>query len=142
MGGVTMAKLTKAQKAEQAEAIQHLREMLPPGSKVYTKVDHVSRSGMQRHISLYVATVEDGKPIITPINWYVARALDYRRAKDGGLVVGGCGMDMCFHLVYCLGHALFPDGGDLELSPRKWQEKRDGKTKETDGGYLLKKVDL
>lgn len=44
-------------------------------------------------------------------NHSVAIALGMRRAKRGdGLVVGGCGMDMGFHLVYELSHALYGEG--------------------------------
>jgi len=136
-----MEKLTKAkaQLAERKEAIEKLRAILPEGAKVYTKVEHVARSGMSRRISLYVSA-SDG---IDNITWYVAHALGYKRnPHDGGITVSGCGMDMCFATVYNLGRALFPDGGSLENSPRKHQELRHGKTRETDGGYLLRKLDL
>jgi hypothetical protein len=39
----------------------------------------------------------------------VARVLG-EKLRDGGLGVGGCGMDMGFHLVYSLSRALFPTG--------------------------------
>lgn len=92
---------------EREEAIAKLRAMLPPGSKVYTVVRHVSSSGMTRHISCLVATVEDGKPAIDEITWYVCRALGYRRHdRNGGAIVGGCGMDMGYHLVHSLSYAL------------------------------------
>lgn len=133
-----MGRLTKAEKAERGEAIEKLRAMLPPGSKVHTVVRHVSSSGMTRHISCLVSS-EDG---INDITWLVSRALEYRRAKDGGLVVSGCGMDMGFHVVYNLGRTLYPKGGPLEATGgiRRMQAEREGVKIETDGGYLLKQT--
>lgn len=89
-------------RAEQAEALAWLRQHVKPGTTVYTVLRHVSRSGMLRHISLLF--VESGK--IVDISWYVALALEYKLARDGGLKVGGCGMDMGFHLVNSLSYAL------------------------------------
>jgi len=138
-----MAKPTKAQLSEKEEALTYLRMVLRPGAKVYTKVEHVARSGMSRRISLYMAIIEDNKPEIVNVTWYVARALGYKRnPHDGGITVSGCGMDMCFETVYNLGRVLFPKGGSLKHSPRRAQEERAGNKIECDGGYLLRKVDL
>lgn len=46
--------------AEKDEAAERLREILKPGDTVYCILRHVSRSGMQRRISLY--TLHDGEP--------------------------------------------------------------------------------
>ena len=70
---------------------------------VYTALKHVSSSGMMRHISCYIA--RDNK--IVDITWHVARVLDLKRADNGGVKVGGCGMDMGFHIVYELSCVLF-----------------------------------
>ena len=48
-------------------------------------------------------------------NWAVGKLLGLRHWRRGGreqdaLVVGGCGMDMGFHLVYELSHRLFHEG--------------------------------
>lgn len=95
-----------SQKAERkAESLAYLRKLLKPGSTVYTVLRHVSRSGMSRRIDLY-AHSKDGPIWITGP---VGRVLDYREADKGGLVVGGCGMDMGFHLVHSLGYALYGD---------------------------------
>jgi hypothetical protein len=92
---------TKAQ--ERAEAIERLREMLPPGSVVSTIARHVSRSGMSRSISL-VINDED-------ISWLAARAMDDRIDRNnGGIKIAGAGMDMGFALVYNLSATLYPDG--------------------------------
>lgn len=89
--------------ARKAESLTYLRKLLKPGDTVYTVLRHVSRSGMSRRIDLYKMS-KDGPIWITGP---VGRALDYNEGKDGGLVVGGCGMDMGFHLVHSLGYALF-----------------------------------
>lgn len=104
--------MTQEMKDKQIESIETLRKMLKPGDTVYTKVNSVSRSGMSRRISLYVARANE----IKDITWDVARAFgdpikqrgEY--VQDAGLWVGGYGMDMCFHTVYNLGRTLFPDG--------------------------------
>ena len=95
---------TKAEKVRQEEALTALRDMLPPGTTVHTILRHVSRSGMMRHISVIGPNNED-------ITWQVARALGEKiNPKTGGIKVGGCGMDMGFHLVYSLSYRLYPEG--------------------------------
>ena len=84
------------------EAARYLKKLLTPGDTVATILRHVSRSGMMRHISVTFKG-ED-------ITWYVAALLDEKRADDGGIKVGGCGMDMGFHLVSHMSSRLFPDG--------------------------------
>lgn len=91
---------------EQMDYQAKLRDMLSPGQTVYTSLDHVSRSGMSRRISVYV--VSDGA--IDDITWLVGRAGIGRLHKDGGIVMGGCGMDMGFALVYNMGRALYRGG--------------------------------
>ncbi len=95
-----------AQKTEQQEAIETLKELCKPGSKVYTVLRHVSRSGMMRAIDCYV--IQDNEP--RRITWSVAKAcgMTYNR-KHEALSVGGCGMDMGFHVVYNLSHTLYRD---------------------------------
>lgn len=102
---VTTAKRRTAD--DKAEAVRELRKLLKPGSKVYTVLRHCSSSGMTRHIDLF--TIRGGE--LRFLSGYAGRALGIRRAKRGdGLVVGGCGMDMGFHLVYELSRVLFPKG--------------------------------
>lgn len=94
---------TKAQIAERAEFIEKLREIVPPGTKVYTSLTHVSASGMSRSIKVYIMT--GGEP--HEITYWVAKALDYRiNDRRGGVKIGGCGMDMGFHLVNSMSYAL------------------------------------
>ena len=95
-------------KDETTEAIAALRDKLTPGRTVYTKLTHVSRSGMSRSIEVYLA---EGRDNLTEITWLVARATNSRMDNThGGIVMGGCGMDMGFALVYGLGRTLYPDG--------------------------------
>ena len=95
-------------KDETLEAMTRLRAELTPGRTVYTKITHVSRSGMSRSIECYLA---QGRDNLTDITWLVARATNARLDNNhGGIVMGGCGMDMGFALVYNLGRTLYPDG--------------------------------
>lgn len=89
------------------EALTRLRNLLPPGTTVYTTVKHVSRSGMHRLISAYV--VHDGAP--QWLDGYIDSAGVFTcDRKRSGLRVGGCGMDAGFHVVYELGQVLYPGG--------------------------------
>ena len=129
---------------------EELRELLPAGSKVYTQVVHVSRSGMSRHIDVFA--IKDNTPI--KINWQIEklglfkRGSSYNAKNADSLRVGGCGMDMGFHVVYNLSSVLYRDGfkcsgkncpsndhfNDPEFKRRK------GKQHKGDGGYALKQV--
>ena len=98
--------MTKAQQSARDEAIAQLRETLKPGDTVYTVLRSVSRSGMNRKIDLY--KIEDGEPHW--LTYLVAKAtgITFDNKRDA-LSVGGCGMDMGFHVVYSLSAALFRD---------------------------------
>lgn len=96
-----------AQKAEREEKKEELRKYCPKGSTVYGIVRDVSRSGMQRRISFYA--IKDNRPIF--LDGMIANLLDYKRSnREEGIIVGGCGMDMCFHVVHSLAHSLYQDG--------------------------------
>ena len=126
--------MASKKEAERTEAIKTLRSLgVKPGAKVYTKLDHVSRSGMMRKISCYL--VKRGE--IRNVTGLVATATGFKW-RDGSLVVGGCGTDVGFEAVYHLGRVMFPKGGSLKHSPRAYQEREVGR--ETDGGYLLKQA--
>ena len=95
--------------AEQAK--KSLLNILKPEDIVYTVLRHVSRSGMQRRIDLY--TFKDNKKIY--LSGYFAHLMGEEPPKDG-YKVGGCGMDMGFHLVYTLSSLLYKkDRGGYEL---------------------------
>lgn len=150
--------------SEKIEAIRDLRRMgLRPGACVYTSVVHVSRSGMSRHLRLYmVARVRrrgpDGKERVVHEICNITRAAalicHLRRSKCGDVIVSGLGMDMCWQTVYILGREMFPEGGPIERSQRFRQGVRAREETianahaaaigladpilETDGGYLLR----
>lgn len=122
------------QQAERQDAIVQLREWIKPGDTVYTILDNVSRSGMSRAIRVLVPLIggngvesvpPGGKPTdyirkdshvdFNHLNYAVGKALGLRHWRRNGreqdaLVVGGCGMDMGFHLVNSLSYALYGDG--------------------------------
>jgi len=135
----------------EAEAILHLRSVLHPGDTVYCVLRHVSRSGMSRNIDFYY--IADGAPVW--IASYVGHALGTPQSlknweRSQGLTVGGCGMDMGFHMVYNLSRVLFPHGfactGD-KCGSNDHSNDRDGsfdrnkfagKMHTGDGGYALR----
>ena len=96
--------MPKYSRKEVQEAFDTLRKRLKPGDTVHTILDNVSRSGMSRYIRVVV--LRDGEAMHP--NYSVSVLLGYPRAKRGdGMRVGGCGMDMGFHIVHSLGYALF-----------------------------------
>ena len=140
----------KQKREERDEAIKRLRELVKPGDQLVTVMRHRSASGMSRSIDVYMMYTIKAKDrydkTLRPsarINWLwlsfnIARACGFQwDAARESIRVGGCGMDMGYHIVYTLGRVLFPKGGALKHSPREAQERRAGETKETDGGYLL-----
>lgn len=127
--------MSKQSDQERAEAIERLRGWLKPGDTVYTILRHVSRSGMSRDISIVI--IRDGETLHP--NHAVSKAIGARLVNAHGsdaLRIGGCGMDMGFHVVYELSHALFPKGFKLP----KGERGRNGDTSgfDADGGYALK----
>lgn len=117
---------------ERQESIDHLLTLLKPGDTVRTILRHVARSGMQREISLCIGIHDtdvdhnSGETIrrirIYKLDHYVASALDLRLGRHDGLVIGGCGMDMGFELVYLLGKKLWPNGTERPHGRRNGQE--------------------
>lgn len=138
--------MTKAQKEEnRKEAIAFLQERIKPGDTLYTTVRHVARSGMSRTISIFRMDVVDGVAVPYDISGWVAHATGLTRDhKLGGVKVGGCGMDMGFHIVYELSSVLFRDGftcigrrrcpsNDHSNGDRNYRRH-----KHSDGGYALR----
>ena len=124
---------TKTEKqAERADAITRLRSFLKPGDNITTTVLHVARSGMSRSIRCQaIRHDDDGAPYIDDISWLVARAIGARLDDRGGVVIGGCGFDATFEVVYSLGRVLFPDG----FAPsNKAMRPSDGKVVNVDVG--------
>lgn len=123
---------TSAVTTEKQEAIESLRTLVKPGDKIYTILRHVTASGMSRAISCFI--VQEGG--IVSIDWYVERALGYKRHKSGGIVMGGAGMDMGFALVYNLGRACYPDG--FKLAKGQYGRNGDKSGVDKNGGYAFK----
>jgi len=99
--------MTNAQRETQAKACERLRELLKPGDTVYTILRHRARSGMFRVIAPVV--IVNGDPLCPC--WLVADAIGAKVHREHeGISMGGCGMDMGFHLVHNLGYALWRDG--------------------------------
>ena len=127
----------KAQKElERHEAIATLLTMLKPKDVIYTDIKSVSSNGMSRQIACYIAyNNENEQARIKEITYHVAKACDWRTGSKGGLIIGGCGMDMAFHLVYNLGRTLWPNGTPEPHGTRNGVQ-------DSDGGYALKKEAL
>ena len=130
---------TKAQakERERSEACAALKNIIKPGSTVYTMVTHVARSGMMRHVRVLVAhegAIVDVTSTVGLATGIPVCVRHYRAA----LKRSGCGMDLAWDTVHRLGRSLFPEGGPLEFSPREAQERRAGEKIERDGGYLLR----
>lgn len=120
----TQTTVTKKQAKinERNEQIEKLRSWFPKGSTVYCTVKSVSRSGMSRVISIQgygrdengkvVLDDKTGEPWQVFPNYAASLALDWPLVKGSrdGVKVGGCGMDMCFHLVYTLSSILYGEG--------------------------------
>jgi len=88
-----------------AQCIDKAKTMLENVDTVYGIVRHVSASGMSRDIDLYI--IADNRPVY--LTGYASTILDYPMAKNRGMKVGGCGMDMVFHCVSSLAQAIGRD---------------------------------
>jgi hypothetical protein len=118
----------KFSKSAQFESLEELRTMIKPGDTVYTRLNHVSKSGMMRVIDLFV--IRDNEPL--RITWSACQATGtaYNNKHDG-MRMDGCGMDMGFAAVYHLGRVLWPVGTPEPHGTRNGEPDRDG-------GYALK----
>jgi hypothetical protein len=103
--------MARCTETERNESLIWLREHVPSGTRVYTILRHVSRSGMQREIGLVVFRPEDA--YARHPNFHAARVLGERLGKASGVIVHGCGMDMGFDLVYRLGRSVHGDPRSL-----------------------------
>lgn len=125
----------------QASAKEYLSKVILAGSTVYTVLTHRSQSGMSRCIKLLIA--EKGR--VVDISWAVGKLLGLRtNDRHEGCVIGGCGMDMGFHLVYSLSHALWPEGSPCTGDGCHSNDHANGDRNYTvghihhDGGYCLR----
>ena len=103
---------------QQLQARESLKNIFSQSEdkRVYCVLRHVSASGMSRRIDFYV--IRDNEPQY--LTGLIGMALDYKRHDRGGLVIGGCGMDMGFHVIYTLSSVLY------------------GRKHDADSGYILK----
>jgi hypothetical protein len=107
MATATLSK--KAQKEQERESARaYLLSILGKQEKpiLYTSLKHVSSSGMSRDMKVLVAL--DGQ--ILDVTYYVGK-LDIGTLKERNgqrvIRVGGCGMDMGFHVVYSVSAVLY-----------------------------------
>lgn len=95
----------KGKAAYRDQTIDRLRTVitLSGSDRVHAVIISVAPSGMSREIAFLIPCPERGVRNISPL---VAIALDWPEGKHGGVRVSGGGMDMAFHTVDCLSHAL------------------------------------
>jgi hypothetical protein len=99
------------QQSERNEFIAKLRETLKPGDTLHTVLRGVSRSGMNRKIDVYLLTAENGKVEKQWLSYWIAKACGFTFDKKSECIsVGGCGMDMGFHVVYETARRVFSEG--------------------------------
>jgi len=101
------------------EGWYRLRAILAPGDTVSLILRHTSTSGMLRRISPVIPSSYAGQPWTLNLDRWAAMLYDAPEADAGdGVKVGGCGMDMGFHLVYTVASALY--GGDGYALASRW----------------------
>ncbi len=105
----------------QQEAVESLRNVLPEGTKIYTEVTKVSRSGTSRHINFYRKD-EDG--VMVNISRGVANATKNKYDADG-MVYGGVGFDTTLFSVADLSRALHGNEKQLENVNLFYDKKKD-----------------
>lgn len=152
-----MPKARRVFTLDRTEATHELRELFPPGSTAYTVLRHVSGSGMSRAIDVY-ALGRNGSGECSP-RWLspkVGVVIDEDWSEHyEALNIGGCGMDMGFHVVYSLSAALYGHAQDrrskrmqpaVPLTPaearklaawRRAERKRSPHHANTSGGYAI-----
>lgn len=81
--------------------------------RVFCKLNHVSASGMERSVSLYVAT---GAGNIEWITGYVCDLLELKRDKYDGITVRGSGFDAGLALVVRVSRHLYDEDYTLKHS--------------------------
>lgn len=119
---------TQGRELHREQTRKELRELLPPGTTVFSILRSVSQSGMSRRISFMI--FRDNQPY--HLDFSVGIALDRTRPDKGeGLKIDGGGMDMGFHVVHSLSYALHGTG-----SPRDTSEQTAARG-DTRPGYTL-----
>jgi len=113
------------ERTEKEKEIQRAQEFLcsvfakQERPTAYTILKSVSASGMSR--TMKVVTSHEGQ--VLDLTWWVSlvSGVGTLAEKNGQRVVrvGGCGMDMGFHLVHSLGIALYGLEGGYKIS-QEW----------------------
>jgi hypothetical protein len=92
------------------ECYRNLKNWIKEGDTIYYVIKQVSSSGMYRHIDFYKFDVVDGKIVKSWLSYNIAKALDYPfKEKTNSVGVGGCGMNMAFHVISQVATSLFGD---------------------------------
>ena len=115
------------------QVLNWLKDDLQQGKKpkIYTVLRSVSRSGMSRKIDVYYFKGESK----IYLNYAIATITSFKQdSQTGALKVGGCGMDMGFHLVYSFSRCLFEG---IDISQYKISGRNGCEYEKTDTGYLL-----
>ena len=99
-------------KSDKERAEEFLKDWFPKGSTAHTTVRHVNPKGTSRHIKVLAISGER----IQNVSYYVSKLLDWRYTDKEAIFVGGCGMDMGFHLIYTLSSVLYDDGYAIKQS--------------------------
>lgn len=94
-------------RAKIERALQRAEKVIARKREITCILRHVSGSGMSRRISLHV--IRDDEHRHLSYNAAIATGNRYHD-RDGAVIIGGCGMDMGFALVYDLSHTLYGDG--------------------------------
>ena len=94
---------TKKQQKENEEnhARKILKECIDPKKGIVIFQTSVSASGMSRAVSVYSHNLD------SYLNYLIAKVLGYTLDKNEKLRLGGCGMDMHFHLAETLTSVLY-----------------------------------
>ncbi len=94
------------------------------GQRFYCVIKSVSKSGMTRRMVFYFQFQNE----LYYLNDIIAKLTNYKKDKNGYLVVQGCGMDMVLHVLYLFNEDILyykktVEGINLE-SDATWFEPR------------------
>ena len=94
------------------EAINRLKEEIKEGDTLWTQLNHVSKSGWTRHISVKcLKQTDSGECYPYDFTHLVSKATGWNTGnRHDGVRMQGCGQDMGFHLINTLSYILFDDG--------------------------------
>lgn len=120
----------KGKAALRAQGREQLLATLKPGDTILCILRHVSRSGMSRRIDFYARDPSSDSGLLY-LTQQFAWLLDEKVSHSGGMIVGGCGMDMGFHIVYKVGATLWRKGTPSPHGTRNGEP-------DSEGGYALK----